>query len=164
MFRRIADHLFLNKRGEIPFIIFFTFLVTFFISRIIAYSVHFDKVPDFLFFIRTVYIQGYHIHHFNFGIIILIIAGFLSLVDERRSHARTIAVLYGVGLALVMDEFGLLVTLDANAYWGRRSYDAVMITSLVLLNIVYFKGFWRVMGGTLKRIFRGSQPKLPSIK
>lgn len=156
MLKRVFHKLILNRRREIPFIIFFTFLVTFLITRIIANSIHMQIVPDFLFFIKTIYIQGYHIHHFNFGIIFLIITGFLSLTDTLRSRVRTIAVFYGIGLALIADEFGLLVTLQKEAYWNRGSYDAVIFTAVILLNIVYFGTFWKIMGGTLRKLLSPS--------
>ncbi len=143
---------FLNRRKEIPFIIFFTFLVTFIITRIIAYSIHADVVPDFLFFVKTIYIKGYHIHHFNIGIVLLIVAGFLSLIDTTRNNIRKIAVLYGIGLTLVMDEFGLLVTLQQDVYWNRASYDGIILTGLILLNMVFFGHFWKVMGARIKRL------------
>lgn len=152
MIAKIVDKLILSKRKEIPFLIFFAFLVTFIISRVVSYSIYYDVVPDFLFFVKTVYIKGIHIHHFNFGIILIAAAGLISLTDTVRKHVRGVALIYGVGLALIMDEFGLLVTLNQDAYWGRRSFDAVIITALIMLNVVYFHGFWRVMGRTVKKI------------
>lgn len=152
MFKKFLTSLFLKRRKEIPFIIFFTFLVTFSVARIIAYSIYFNMVPRWLFFIKTIYVKGYHIHHFNLGIAILIIAGFLGLVDAARRHLRLISILYGIGLTLVMDEFGLLVTLDKNVYWTRASYDGIIFTAVILLNAVYFRGFWKVMGRALKRM------------
>lgn len=154
MIKQFLKRIIFDKREEIPFIIFFTFLITFLISRAVAYSIYFNVVPDFLFFIRTIYIKGNHIHHFNFGIILISLAGFFSLIDTVRKHVRSIAIFYGVGLALIMDEFGLLVTLNQDAYWGRRSFDAIIITGVVLLNIVYFKGFWTVMGRRFKKVLR----------
>lgn len=152
MLKRVLDQLILNRRREIPFIIFFTFFVTFVITRVIAYSIHLEIVPDFLFFIKTIYINGYHIHHFNFGIILLAMAGYLSLTDVVRTHVRKIAIIYGIGLSLIADEFGLLVTLQKDAYWYRGSYDAIIVTTVILLNIVYFGRFWKVMGGTVKKL------------
>ncbi|MEK9132993.1 MAG: hypothetical protein AAB606_04790 [Patescibacteria group bacterium] len=152
MLAELIDKIILSKRKEIPFIVFFAFLVTFAISRSVAYSIYYDVVPDFLFFVRTIYIRGIHIHHFNFGIILIAVAGFISLTDTIRKHVRGVAILYGVGLALIMDEFGLLVTLNQDAYWGRRSYDAIIITSVILLNIVYFRGFWKIMGAKIKKL------------
>lgn len=155
MFKNLLTLFILKRRKEVPFLIFFSFLVTFFIARLIAYSIRFDIVPDYLFFIKTIFIRGYHIHHFNFGIILLAMAGFFSLIDNLRSHIHKIAMIYGVGLALVVDEFGLLITLQKDVYWGRRSYDAVIITALILLNIVYFGWFWKIMGVKLQRfLFR----------
>lgn len=154
MLKKIIHDFILSRRREIPFIIFFTFLVTFVIARSIAYSIRYDIVPEFLFFIKTIYIKGYHIHHYNFGIILLIITGFLSLIDSLRSHIRKIAIIYGVGLALIIDEFGILVTWEKDFYWTRRSYDAVIFTTLILLNIVFFRRFWKVMDAKIKRIFR----------
>ena len=153
MLKKLIEKVILSRRKEIPFIIFFSFLVTFFIARVIAYSIHTDTVPDFLPFLQTVYIKGYHIHHFNFGIVLLAASGFLSLIAGVRQHVRKIAVLYGVGLSLIADEFGLLVTLNSDVYWNRRSYDIVILIGFVLLNIVYFRRFWLVMGGRIKRIF-----------
>ncbi|MBI5413300.1 hypothetical protein HZA42_03065 [Candidatus Peregrinibacteria bacterium] len=137
--------------------------MTFFCSRLIAYSIHRDIVPDILFFIGTVYVKGFHIHHFNFGIILLAIAGFISLVDTKRSHIRKIAVLYGVGLALILDEFGMLVTLK-DVYWTSRiNYDAVMLIGVIMLNVVYFGGFWKIMGRKIKKLF-GIRKELEGLK
>lgn len=152
MLVKLIDKIILSRRKEIPFLIFFAFLVTFAIARSIAYSIYYDVVPDFLFFVKTIYIRGVHIHHFNFGIFLIAVAGFISLTDTIRKHVRGVALLYGVGLALIMDEFGLLVTLNQDAYWGRRSYDAIIITGVILLNIVYFRGFWKIMGSKIKKL------------
>ena len=154
MLKKILDSFILRRRGEVPFIVFFTFLITFCVARLIAYSIRQDVVPDLLFFVKNVFVKGYHIHHFNFGIVILIIAGFLALVDGARNHVRKIGVLFGIGLALIVDEFGLLVTLDQNTYWNRLSYDAVIFTGLILLNAAFFRGFWKIMGRALKASLR----------
>lgn len=155
MLKNLLNNVIFSRRKEIPFIIFFSFLITFGATRIVVYSIHNNLVPDLLFFVKTVYIRGYHIHHFNFGIVLLVIAGFFSLVDAARNHVRKTAILYGIGLALITDEFGFLVTLNANAsaYWSRQSYDAVITIGFLLLNIAYFGRFWKVMGNKIKRLF-----------
>lgn len=128
--------------------------MTFFAARIIAHLLNVNTVPDSLFFIQTVYVKGYHIHHFNFGIILIVVSGFLSFMDINRAHLRKIATIFGIGLALIMDEFGLLVTLNQDTYWNRISYDAVIITGLILLNIAYFRGFWLMMGRFIRSPIR----------
>lgn len=150
MIKRFLNFIILKRRKEIPFIIFFSFLLTFFVARLIAHAINMNTVPDSLIFIQTVYVKGYHIHHFNFGIILIIISSFLGLIDVNRDHLRKTAMLFGIGLALIVDEFGLLVTLNPDAYWNRGSYDAVIITGLILLNVAYFRGFWKVMGRFIK--------------
>ena len=154
MIKRFLNFIILKRRKEIPFIIFFSFLITFFVARLVAHAINMNTVPDSLFFIQTVFVKGYHIHHFNFGIILIIISGFLSFMDINRDHLRKIATIFGVGIALIVDEFGLLVTLNQDTYWSRLSYDAVIITGLILLNVAYFRGFWIVMGRFIRAPIR----------
>ncbi len=76
-------------------------------------------------------IKGRHIHHFNFGIALLAAvgaAGVRGQVDTRR-HPIT-ATAYGSGVALIVDEFALLLDLQ-DVYWGadgRTSVDAAIVT------------------------------------
>lgn len=82
-----------------------------------------------------------HIHHMVFGVVLVLVAG-LGLVAAYRSGVGTIAALaavFGVGAALVLDEFALIYYLR-DVYWeeqGRTSVDAVFVavavTGLLLL-------------------------------
>lgn len=148
MIQKVFEKLVLSKRRELPFIIFFSFLVTFAVSRLVVYSIQNDLMLGDVWFVDYLFINGVHIHHFNYGILLLAISGLWALLDEKRNHLYVMAILYGMGLGLIMDEFGILVTLD-EAYWVRLSYDAVIITSLVFLNIIYFKSFWGRVGKIL---------------
>jgi hypothetical protein len=53
-------------------------------------------------------IGGVHIHHVVFGVVALLIAGLFALDDVLRIPR---AILFGIGAALVLDEFALLVFL-----------------------------------------------------
>ena len=101
---------------------------------------------------RYVFIRGVHVHHLNFGIIILGITGFLALYDLRPWAHRKLAVFYGIGLGLTFDEFALWLRLQDD-YYARISYDAIIIIALILLNIIYFSDFWRRMGKVIRRVF-----------
>src|SRR6476646_10509701 len=71
-------------------------------------------------------IDGTHIHHVVFGIVALLLAGFLSL-DEIHRLLRS--VLFGIGAALVLDEFALVVFLK-DVYWlpqGVLSVFALLV-------------------------------------
>jgi hypothetical protein len=84
---------------------------------------------------------GRHIHHLVWGILILLGVG-LAYLNEIGSlptpgsifAGRLMAILYGVGAALTLDEFALWLNL-ANVYWsreGRESIDAVFLFGSLL--------------------------------
>jgi hypothetical protein len=75
---------------------------------------------------------GLHIHHLVWGILLLLVVGYVWLIEEGTSSnwlASLTAVAYGVGAALTLDEFALWLTIQ-DVYWtgqGRWSIDAVVI-------------------------------------
>jgi hypothetical protein len=89
-----------------------------------------------------VMVRGHHIHHLVWGILILLLVGYGWLLDLGRSHSplsiflsRLMAVSYGAGAALTLDEFALWLNLDPNEYWsreGRISIDAVILFGSIL--------------------------------
>src|SRR2546426_5250313 len=52
-------------------------------------------------------IPGLHIHHYVYGIFILTAAGYLALVFKSHRATLWIALLYGLGVGLTFDEFGM---------------------------------------------------------
>lgn len=152
MFKWFIHKIFLNKRKEIPFIIFFFFLITFIISRLIVRGIELNVFPKIMnIFFDYVYIKGFHVHHLNFGIIIMAVAGFLSFLLPSTKHLYKLASLYGIGLGLTFDEFYIWFSLN-DQYWNRLSYDAIIIISLIFLNIIYFKNFWKKLGKIIIKI------------
>jgi hypothetical protein len=84
---------------------------------------------------------GTHIHHVVFGTVFVLLGGVAGLAVPDDSHALRLvaATLLGVGAALVLDEFALILHLR-DVYWtenGRLSVDAVFLaigmTGLLLL-------------------------------
>lgn len=77
---------------------------------------------------------GVHVHHLVFGILLLLIVGFLSFaLDPEGAPLYVLAGLFGVGAGLTLDEFALWLYLD-DVYWaeqGRRSIDAVVLATLL---------------------------------
>ena len=121
-----ADHKHATVRDRrIARITLFSFLLTFAASRIVVFLIMARKIPDFF-----VHIGGTHVHHLNFGIFLL--AGVGAYVLFRRpANARGPAALYGVGLALTFDEFGMWLNLGGS-YWQRASWDAIAVTGALL--------------------------------
>ncbi|AHI01128.1 hypothetical protein GCM10010174_12680 [Kutzneria viridogrisea] len=74
---------------------------------------------------------GTHIHHVVFGVVAMMLGGVVQLAapDEADEPKLWAAALFGVGAALVLDEFALILHLR-DVYWstqGRLSVDAVFL-------------------------------------
>lgn len=80
--------------------------------------------------VSEVWISGYHIHHFFFGFAALALVGWLVLFHPAYSRLR-VAVLYGVGLGIWVDEFGMLLT-EGDYFAGSTYFVAIMLVSLFL--------------------------------
>lgn len=82
-------------------------------------------------------IGGYeiHFHHFHYGIIALGI-GLVLTFFEGKWFVRIEHILFGAGLGFVVDEYWLLLTLDATTYFGPESQFISMIIGLVI-TIIY---------------------------
>lgn len=85
----------------------------------------------------NVSVRGTHIHHLVWGILLLVICGYLGTVEgirEQPAH-HIIVALFGVGAGLAFDEFALWLNLR-DVYWekeGRRSIDAVIVVGILAL-------------------------------
>ncbi len=113
-----------------------SFLTTFIISRLFVYLVMGHWLPNFF-----LTIKGVHIHHFTYGVFILVIVGLYFILQRPaldRKKFKWATLLFGVGLGLTFDEFGMWVHLKDD-YWVRQSYDAVIIISLILVNMAYYR-------------------------
>lgn len=84
-----------------------------------------------------------HIHHVVFGVVFMLLGGVMGLAipDEIHLWRSISAAIFGLGAALVLDEFALILHLD-DVYWsekGRTSIDAVFvavsITGLLVLGV-----------------------------
>ena len=107
-----------------------SFTGTFGAVRGITHAIRAGKGP-----FRNMSVGGEHLHHYMWGIGMLAGVGAVAVRgDEKlRRHPAT-ALAYGAGLALIVDEFALLLDLK-DVYWarqGRVSVDvAVTGSSLV---------------------------------
>lgn len=74
------------------------------------------------------HVGGTHVHHLNYGIFALsVVAAWLLFWPPRHQRTRRrLAVLYGIGMALTFDEFGMWLHLGGG-YWQRSSFDAVVV-------------------------------------
>jgi hypothetical protein len=89
--------------------------------RALTYSIRSGKGP-----FHNISVGGSHLHHYMWGIGLLSGVGAVAIRGEER-HRRhaAVAVSYGTGNALIVDEFALLLDLR-DVYWakeGRISID-----------------------------------------
>ena len=78
--------------------------------------------------------SGLHIHHLVWGILTIMLTGFLTFSFQPDSPwIEILAVAFGIGCGLTLDEFALWLHLE-DVYWseeGRSSVDAVIIAVLI---------------------------------
>jgi hypothetical protein len=91
------------------------FTATFGGLRALTYSIRAGKGP-----FGNISIGGEHLHHYMWGIAMLSGVGAVAVRgDERQRRHPAVAVSYGSGLALIVDEFALLLDLK-DVYWSRQ--------------------------------------------
>jgi hypothetical protein len=108
------------------------FLVSFAFIRMSTRLMRSPRVPWWPGSIKTG--GGLHIHHLVFGIVLLMLAGFLEFALEPGDPwLEVLAVAFGVGVGLTLDEYALWLHLE-DVYWaeeGRQSVDAVIVATLL---------------------------------
>jgi lysyl-tRNA synthetase, class II len=115
------------------------FLLAFVITRVIVRNIRRGS----RFAPKNVTVGSVHIHHVVFGVILMVVSGVVGFTTTPPTPwLEILAASFGVGAALTMDEFALLLHLD-DVYWseeGRWSIDAVILTTallaLLLLGVV----------------------------
>ena len=136
--RKYHQHLSLQR--QVAFRALISFLLMFGFLRVLTYVIHYQILPIHDIVTRS----GLHIHHLFFGILLLMIVGFLALVTRDPQWLLNIAVLYGIALALTLDEFALWLNL-ADVYWsreGRESIRAGLLAGAILAFIAVGTPFW----------------------
>jgi len=135
------------------------FLLTFLVTRTIVRYIraHADSdAPRKWWQPRNLGHGTLHIHHAVIGVVLVMISGVTMVtlaVDGNVTEFTLAAVFFGIGAALVLDEFALILHLE-DVYWsedGRTSVDAVFaavaVAGLLILGfnpLSFFDiGIWR---------------------
>jgi hypothetical protein len=117
---RTAYHEELNDGQRSALLSWLSFTGTFALTRGITYSIRAGRGP-----FRNLSAGGEHLHHYLWGIGMLAGVGAIAVRGEDR-HRRhpAVAVSYGTALALIVDEFALLLDLK-DVYWARQGRISV---------------------------------------
>jgi hypothetical protein len=116
-----------RRRGLV--LAWFSFTGMFLFLRLLTWLIKIDVAG-----IGNVSAGDVHLHHYLWGILILIGVAFMGLVDRPDRDYRWMGVAFGIGLALIIDEAALLVQLK-DVYWeseGIASPAAGVILAGVL--------------------------------
>jgi hypothetical protein len=117
--------------GKLPlFLCFLAFVVTFAVTRTITRLIRAGRGP----FRDRVTASGTHVHHAVPGIALLITGAITAITANSTLWGCVAAVLIGVGVSLVLDEFALILHLT-DVYWsgeGRLSVDMVSLAAACL--------------------------------
>src|SRR5438132_5340161 len=120
-----------------------TFLLTFVVLRAITAIIHYELFPHGP-FRNLVTASGLHIHHLFWGILLLMVTGFVALATRAELWHLRIAVIFGIALGLTLDEFALWLRL-ADVYWSPEGVESLKAGSFVAaLLALYASGqpFW----------------------
>lgn len=90
---------------------------------------------------RDLQVGGGHIHHFVPGVALLAATGTAALLTDSPQARSKLAILFGGGLGLVIDESALLLRLD-DVYWSRDGLIGFQLTYGTLA-VVTVAGFVR---------------------
>ena len=132
------------------------YLVTFAVLRAITAIIHYDLFPHgpFRYLITA---SGIHIHHLFWGILLLMLTGFVALATRSEVWHLRIAILFGVALGLTLDEFAMWLRL-ADVYWSPEGIESVKAGAVVaaLLGLYAFGApFWHGLARDVMRRRRG---------
>ncbi|MCG5432712.1 hypothetical protein LV457_10480 [Mycobacterium sp. MYCO198283] len=156
----LTIHLDFVSRSRIPLLCcLVAFMATFFVTRTIVRYIRAhagSDAPRKWYQPRNIGHGDTHIHHVVFGVILVLLSGVTMVtlaVDGGLAEFTVAAVFFGVGAALVLDEFALILHLE-DVYWaedGRTSVDAVFaavaVAGLLVLGLnplsFFDVGIWR---------------------
>lgn len=112
-----------STRGNALLTMEVAFVVTFAVTRYITYTI---RVRGQLGPIKDVRVGSRHIHHFVPGALLALTAGGAAIASPREETARYLALPFGIGTALVLDESALLLELQ-DVYWSEEGIVSLQI-------------------------------------
>jgi hypothetical protein len=145
-------------RGRLPLLCcLVAFILTFFVTRtfvrLIRRRIDTGRPPRW-WEPRNIHIGAKHIHHVVVGVLLVMISGITLVtlsVNGNEAEFTAAAIIFGIGAALVLDEYALILHLS-DVYWeedGRTSVDAVFaavaVGGLLVLGLhplMFFLSLW----------------------
>jgi hypothetical protein len=147
------------ESGRLPLLCcLVAFILTFFVTRSFVRYIRYRATTGLAskwWQPRNIHIGSQHIHHVVVGVVLVMVSGVTMVtmsVDGNQLEFVAAAVLFGIGAALVLDEYALILHLS-DVYWeedGRTSVDAVFaavaVAGLLVLGLhplMFFIAVWQ---------------------
>jgi hypothetical protein len=113
-----------------------SFSTTFAGVRLITHAIKDDRGP-----FHNVGAGGVHLHHYMWGLLGLAGVGAVAVGGDQASTAHPlVATVYGSSLALIVDEFALLLDLQ-DVYWQKQGRVSVDLAVAIIAALgLYFTG------------------------
>jgi len=113
-----------SRASHLARLVLVAFLLTFVCARCIVFLIMSRTIPDLY-----MHVKGTHVHHLNYGILLLSgLGGYLLFKHPLGRRREIAAVLYGIAMGLTFDEFGMWIHLGGS-YWQRASWDAITVVA-----------------------------------
>lgn len=148
-------HRIVDEGKQPALVMLLAFLLTFATVRYITYSIRDGRHRRLFHNMSTS--GGTHLHHLVPGIILILISGWIAIGFPEAIPVELLALLFGIGAALTLDEFALWFHL-ADVYWsrqGRQSVDAVVIAACVAGLALLGGRIWLDIGHAIQRLITG---------
>jgi hypothetical protein len=100
---------------------------------------------------RNVVLGRRHIHHFVPGLVLALVSGAASIISRDEGLDPWLALPFGAGLGLVLDESALLLQFD-DVYWTEEGVLSVQITLTAIALLA--------SGAVATRVFRRGEEKV----
>ncbi len=129
----------------LTFLALLSFIFSFFAARVFT-----TIYPDVV-----VVSSGVHFHHFWYGLAMVVAAGWLAIASNRPEYDRAYAVIFGLGLGLIGDETGLLLTFGD--YHSELTYVIFVAgVTLVVMGLLAAR-YWPLVKEEVVRLGSGER-------
>jgi hypothetical protein len=153
--RAMFGRLVVQQGAEPPFWMLVGFIVSLGLARLTVFLIlHFHLEHQLFALVKDPNDPNpMHVHHFNYGLVLVGLAGLAALFPFGRRALRILALAFGFGCGLVFDEFALFWNLNPE-YAQTASLVAAAVAAATLVQLVWFRRFW---GALVRRAWRTVQ-------
>jgi hypothetical protein len=154
LFRRFV----VQQGAEPPFWMLAGFVVSLGLARLTVFFIlHFHLEHQLFALVKASHDPNpMHVHHFNYGLVLVGLSGLAGLFPVGRKALRVLAAAFGAGCGLIFDEFALFWNLNPE-YAQTASLVAAGAAAAVLVQLVWFRSFWAALVRRGWRALRGAR-------